>query len=180
MKKWYEQTYVNRRDWILDHLEQLGLSPQETIMVLLIDFMNENRIPITIESLHTKTGQSTEEVNEVISLLCAKKYLEIRASARKVTFLLNGLFESDAPREAGVLDSSLFDLFESVFKRPLTQKDMEQITEWSHLYDKRLIILALREAGMYQVLKLPYVDKILRDWTVKGLSPEEIEKGDWR
>ena len=29
MQKWYEQRFVNRRDWILDHLGLLGLSPEE-------------------------------------------------------------------------------------------------------------------------------------------------------
>ncbi|MBR2760762.1 MAG: DnaD domain protein [Solobacterium sp.] len=175
--KWYDQHFVNRRDWILDHLEQLGLSHQETVMVLVIDFMNENRLPISIESLHAKTGMSTDEVNEVISLLCAKKYLEIRASAKRVSFLLNGLFETDTAREANVLDTSLFELFESVFKRPLTQREMEQISEWNRIYDKRMIILALKEAGMYQALKMPYVAKVLSEWSAKGLSVDDIEKG---
>lgn len=175
--KWYDQHFVNRRDWILDHLEQLGLSHQETVMVLVIDFMNENRLPISIESLHAKTGMSTDEVNEVISLLCAKKYLEIRASAKRVSFLLNGLFETDTAREANVLDTSLFELFESVFKRPLTQREMEQISEWNRIYDKRMIILALKEAGMYQALKMPYVAKVLSEWSARGLSVDDIEKG---
>ena len=175
--KWYDQHFVNRRDWILDHLEQLGLSNQETVMVLVIDFMNENRLPISIESLHAKTGMSTDEVNEVISLLCAKKYLEIRASAKRVSFLLNGLFETDTAREANVLDTSLFELFESVFKRPLTQREMEQISEWNRIYDKRMIILALKEAGMYQALKMPYVAKVLSEWSARGLSVDDIEKG---
>lgn len=175
--KWYLQHFVNRRDWILDHLEQLGLSHPETVMVLVIDFMNENRLPISIESLHAKTGMSTDEVNEVISLLCAKKYLEIRASAKRVSFLLNGLFETDTAREANVLDTSLFELFESVFARPLTQREMEQISDWNRLYDKRMIILALKEAGMYQALKMPYIAKVLSEWNAKGLSVDEIEKG---
>lgn len=175
--KWYDQHFVNRRDWILDHLEQLGLSHQETVMVLVIDFMNENRLPISIESLHAKTGMSTDEVNEVISLLCAKKYLEIRASAKRVSFLLNGLFETDTAREANVLDTSLFELFESVFKRPLTQREMEQISEWNRIYDKRMIILALKEAGMYQALKMPYVARVLSEWSARGLSVDDIEKG---
>ena len=39
--QWYEQRFVNHRDWILDHLEYLGLDAEETVIVLLIDFMNE-------------------------------------------------------------------------------------------------------------------------------------------
>lgn len=175
--KWYRQHFVNRRDWILDHLEQLGLTHQETIMVLVIDFMNENQLPISIESLHAKTGMSTEEVNKVISVLCTKKYLEIRASAKQVSFLLDGLFETVTARGASVLDSSLFELFESVFKRPLSQREMEQISEWNRVYDKRMIILALKEAGMYQALKMPYIAKVLSEWSARGLSVDDIEKG---
>ena len=56
MNKWYEYKYVNHRDWILDHLEMLGLTAQETVLVLLIDFFNQNNVEITIELLSRKTG----------------------------------------------------------------------------------------------------------------------------
>ena len=38
--KWYEQNFVNHRDWVLDHLDLLALEPKETVTVLLIDFLN--------------------------------------------------------------------------------------------------------------------------------------------
>ena len=40
MQKWYEQRFVNRRDWILDHLGLLGVSPEEAVLALMIDFMS--------------------------------------------------------------------------------------------------------------------------------------------
>ena len=175
--KWYEQRYVNRRDWVLDHLEYLGLSERETVLVLLMDFMNENRIPITIEALAQKTGMSEKDVDETVSVLYAKKYLDIRASGKRVSFRLDGLYETDVAREENVIDRSVFELFESELKRPLTQKDMEKITDWNRTYEKRLIILALREASIYQTVTLPYIDKILRDWSAKGLSEQMIEQG---
>lgn len=175
--KWYEQRYVNRRDWVLDHLEYLGLSERETVLVLLMDFMNENRIPITIEALAQKTGMSEKDVDETVSVLYAKKYLDIRASGKRVSFRLDGLYETDVAREENVIDRSVFELFESELKRPLTQKDMEKITDWNRTYEKRLIILALREASIYQTVTLPYIDKILRDWSAKGLSAQMIEQG---
>ena len=64
-----------------------------------------------------------------------------------------------------------------MFARPLTQREMEQISDWNRLYDKRMIILALKEAGMYQALKMPYIAKVLSEWNAKGLSVDEIEKG---
>lgn len=175
--KWYEQRFVNRRDWILDHLEYLGLSEKETVLVLLMDFMNENRIPITIDALAQRTGMAEKDVDETIAVLYAKKYLDIRASGKRVSFRLDGLFETNVAKEESVIDRSVFDLFESELKRPLTQKDMEKITDWNRTYDKRLVILALREASIYQSVSIPYIDKILHEWERKGLSPEMVEKG---
>ena len=42
--KWYEQKYVNHRDWILDQMGLLGMDSAELVIVLLIDFMNQNHI----------------------------------------------------------------------------------------------------------------------------------------
>lgn len=174
--KWYETNYVNHRDWILDNLQFLGLDAKETVLVLLIDFMNEHHINITMEELHKRTGFSNEEVDQTISVLCAKKYLEIRASSKSVRFLLDGLFETDVARNERILDSSLFDTFETEFGRPLTSNEMTKISEWNRTTDKKLIIYALREASAYQKLSVSYIEKILTEWKAKGYSPADIEK----
>lgn len=175
--KWFEQRFVNRRDWVIDHQEFLGLSEKEFMIVLMIDFMSEHRIPISIDALAQKTGMDAKEVDETVSLLCAKKYLDIRASGKRISFRLDGLYETDVAREAGVVDRSVFDLFESELKRPLTQKDMERISDWNRTYEKKMIILALREASMYQKVTIPYIDTILREWTKKNYTPDMIEQG---
>lgn len=175
--KWYEQKYVNHRDWILDNLQLLGMSSDETVMVLLIDFMNEHHEKITMEALSQKSGLSMEKTDEVISVLCAKKYLEIRVSSQSVHFLLNGLFETDIARDERILDSSLFDIFESEFKRPLTNNEMQKISDWNKTTDKKLIIYALREASAYQKMSLPYIEKILSEWKEKGVTAEMLDEG---
>ena len=178
--KWYEQRFVNRRDWVLDHLEFLGLSEKELIIVLMIDFMSEHRIPISIDALAQKAGMDPKDVDETISLLCAKKYLDIRASGKRVSFRLDGLYDTDVAKEAGIIDRPVFDLFESELKRPLTQKDMERISEWNRIYEKRMIILALREASMYQKVSMPYIDTIMRECTKKNYTADMIEQGKVR
>ena len=45
--KWYEQKYVNHRDWILDNIELLNLTHTDLITVLVIDFLNEHQMTIT-------------------------------------------------------------------------------------------------------------------------------------
>ena len=172
--KWYEQKFVNRRDWILDNCQLLGMDNNELVLVLLIDFFNEHNEPISIEALRQKTGMSLEEVDRTISVLCAKKYLEIRASSASVCFSLDGLFETDVARNERILDSSLFSVFESEFGRPLSNREMEKISDWSKTTDKKMIIYALREASAYQKLSFAYIDKILQEWKNKGLRLKQI------
>ena len=98
----------------------------------------------------------------------ARRYLTIRASGGNVAFRLDGLFSTDTAKEKNVLDASLFETFESEFRRTLSQQEMEKISEWSRTYDKKLILEALRQASMYQKLNLPYVEKILIRLSEKG------------
>ena len=172
--KWYEQKYVNHRDWILDQMGLLGMDSVELVIVLLIDFMNQNRIVITMDALREKTGIQEEELNRVISALCAKKYLKIKASARAVVFDLSGLFETDIARVENILDRSLIDTFETEFGRTLSQNEMQKISDWNKVTDKRLIIAALREASAYQHLNLGYIEKILSDWKQKNITADSI------
>jgi DnaD/phage-associated family protein len=114
-----------------------------------------------MELLHQKTGMTLDEVDRTISVLCAKKYLEIRASASNVCFSLNGLFETDVARSERILDSSLFSVFEKEFGRTLSNQEMEKISDWNRTTDKKMIIYALREASAYQKLNVAYIDRIL-------------------
>ena len=175
--KWYKQKYVNHRDWIIDNLELLGLDEKEFLMVMMIDFMNEHKEPVSIESLHKKTGFTTEETDRIISVLCAKQYLEIKASAKSVRFELDGLFETNIAKEERILESSLYSAFESEFGRPLSQQEMAKISDWNKTTDKQLIMYALREASAYQNLNLRYIESILNDWKTKGITVQKIEQG---
>lgn len=174
--KWYKKNFINKRDWILDHLELLGLDANETILVLLIDFMNDHQIPVSLEILHKKTGLNLDEVDKTVSTLCARRYLEIVASAREVRFVLDGLFETDTARSERILDSSLFDTFETEFGRPLSNQEMTKISDWNRTTDKKLILYALRQASAYRHLSIAYIDKILDTWKTEGRTVEMIEE----
>lgn len=175
--KWYKTNYVNHRDWILENLHLLSLDSKEAIIVLLIDFMNEHHMKITMEDLAKRGNLKTTEVDEIISVLCAKHYLDIRANNAEVNFKLDGLFETDVARDEKILDSPLFDTFETELGRPLAPKEMEKISEWNRSTDRKMILYALREASAYQKLSFPYIDKILQEWKTKGLTLEDIDEG---
>ena len=71
----------------------------------------------------------------------------------------------------------MFDVFETEFGRPLTQKEMQKISDWNRTVDRRMILYALREASGYQKKNIGYVESVLNAWLQKGFTPEMIEEG---
>ena len=70
--KWFEQPYVNTRDWILNNLEYLNLDPLETAVVLLIDFYNSNHHLITADGLQRALHTDNDSIDRTISSLKKK------------------------------------------------------------------------------------------------------------
>lgn len=173
MIKWYEQPYVNHRDWLLENIELLNLSDTEKVLVLIIDYLNEKHVDITMDLLQKKVGLKKEELERVIATLCAKNYLEILASSKDVRFSLNGLYETDIAKDQRLLDTPLFDVFESEFGRPLSQKEMQKISEWNRTFDRKIILYALREASAYQKINFSYIESILNNWKEKGIPKQK-------
>ena len=173
--QWYEQRFVNRRDWVLDHLEFLGLTSDEIVIILLIDFMNEHGMIPDTAILARKTGKTEDEVGRIISLLCMKSYLVIKAEGSSINWDLSGLYKTDVARAASIVDSSLIDTFESEFGRTLSETEMQKISEWGRTIDKKLILYALREASVQGKLSIPYVDRILQNWKNKNMTSDAIE-----
>lgn len=71
---------------------------------------------------------------------------------------------------------TLFELFETEFKRPLTQVELVRLSDWSREYDQQLIIYALREAAINEAYSFNYIDKILCEWKRKGMTAEMYEE----
>lgn len=159
--KWYEHGYVNRRDWVIENLEFLGLESRELMLVLVIDYYNSLHENITMDLLMKKTGFHTNELDTVISLLCAKQYLDIRPTKQGVLFLLDGLFSTNVQKVQNHLDANLMDLFETEFARPLSQGEMQKIADWNLMYEKKAIIQALRRASANGKLNMTMIERIL-------------------
>lgn len=177
MKKWYQEPFFNPSSWIYENLMHLNLSAEEALVVLMICYMNEKHQKITNEILAKRTGLSFEQLDHVIALLCAKKYLDIKATSKTVSFQLHGLFESEMARHESSSSSSLFDVFESEFGRPLSQIEMQMLSDWNKEIDSKLILYALKEASMYNSLNMNYISRILKDWTVNGITSQMVEEG---
>lgn len=177
MEKWWNERCINRRDWILDHLNDLTLTIDETMVVLMIDFMNEHQLPITHGVLADKLKKDSDEIDDILSHLSAKGYLSLLYEQGKVIFNIDGVF-CDHREKALAFDQSLFDLFESEFARPLSQMELQRMADWLNEYEQKLICYALREALTYDHKSFDYIERILVGWKEKGMTVEKYERGE--
>lgn len=176
METWWLERCVNRRDWILDHLQELALTSEETMVVLVIDFMNEHQLPITHAILAEKLKQDSDVIDDILSRLSAKGYMSIEFHNGKIVFNIDGVFAGNKEKTIA-FDQSLFDQFESEFGRPLSQSELQRMADWLKLYHQKLITYALREALTYNVKNFDYIERILVDWKKRAFTPEDYEKG---
>lgn len=177
MNKWWNENYIDRRGYIYEHLQDLALNGEEALTVLLIDFFNQHNINIDHAILAHKLKKDNSEIDELLSALTAKGYLNLVYENGKISFNIDGIFESEQSAKTP-FDESMFNLFEHEFGRPLSQKELERLSEWAQNYEQKLIIYALREAMIYNKKSFDYIERILMDWKEKNLSVEQVEKGD--
>lgn len=176
MEQWWNEHFINRRDYILDHFEDMSISCEECMAVLLIDFMNQHNIPISHGILASKMKMDNTAVDDLLSNLSQKGYLQITYKDKKIAFLIDGIF--DTPKEKTIdFDQSLFDVYESEFARPLTQVELQRMSEWMSTYDQKLILYSLREAVLYDKRGFDYIERILMDWKKRNFTAQDYEEG---
>lgn len=175
MSQWWNEKFISRRNWMLDHLEDLSISSEETMILMLIDFLNEYQLPVTHQVLARKMKKGDDEIDDLLSKLSAKGYLELVLENGKVLFQINGVFEGNHDKLS--LDISIFDQFETEFGRPLSQMEMQRLADWTNTYHQKLIVYALREALTYDKKSFDYIERILVEWKKRELTPEDYEEG---
>lgn len=64
-------------------------------------------------------------------------------------------------KEADFFEINLIELFETEFKRPLSQREVQTICDWQNEYEHDQIVFALRNAIIYQKTSIDYIGRIL-------------------
>lgn len=71
-------------------------------------------------------------------------------------------------------DENILELIEQEFNRKLSPMESEYVKSWQNEnYSDELIKEALKEASLYGVNNLRYIDKILFDWNKKGFKTKQ-------
>lgn len=158
---WWQKPYISRRDWILENLGVLKLNSNEVVIVLMVDYLNQFGIVITLEELSTRTGFDVSVVDETIQSLVNRSFLSISMSAGGVSFGIDGLFQDGSLYE--FVDKGIFEIFETEFGRLLSQNELETLNTWLSKYSQEEILDALGNAIIYKKVSMQYINAILHN-----------------
>ena len=168
---------------LLFNYKKMNITDSEFIIVIyLINQFNFNYNP---KQIANDLNLDLNSVLELINSLCEKNIIKINIKKNnnirgevidieplyeKIAFSLTEVEKKD--------DSNLYNLFETEFGRTLSPMEFEIIAGWKdNGYSEEIIKLALKEATYNGVSNLRYIDKIIYEWSKKGIkNKEDVEK----
>ena len=167
---------------LFNNYRKLGLSSDN--LIFLIYILNSNLI-FNPKQISEDIGMSLSEVMECIESMSSSGLLKVEirknGNVRNEFINIDGLFDKlsnllicDEKEET----SNIYDVFESEFGRTISPMEYEIINAWlDNNVSEEVIILALKEAVYNGVNNLRYIDKIISEWTKKGIkNAEDVEK----
>lgn len=156
---WWNKPYVNRRDWVLENLGGLKLSPKQTVVILMLDYQNSLNRPVEMPAFAKSCNMELKEVDAILDSLVQGGLLSIKGTRDKISFNLDSLFSGGLMYE--YVDEDIFEVFESEFGRLLSQNELMILNEWLGIYTQDEILEALRQALIYQKASMNYINAIL-------------------
>ena len=152
--------------------------------VFLMYLYNKNFQTFDPEFISNDLGFDIMEVMGYISVLADKglitldidkcngvieEKISLNNFYEKISLSLMSGFQEEVKR-----DDTIYDEIEREFNRKLTPLEKEVVLEWQdNNISNELIHEALKEASLNGVSNLRYIDKILFDWTKKGIQKKE-------
>ncbi|MBQ6335156.1 MAG: DnaD domain protein [Erysipelotrichaceae bacterium] len=163
MKKWYRESYFDRKIWVLENFDKLGLSADETLLVLLIDLCKQSHKTITYDYLTQKLHKSNREIDQMIASLVAKHYLKLTTNARGLVFDIEGIFEFDPEKYEISENGDLYDTVSEVFGKPLSSSELQKMNDLIEEYGQKAFMEALRVSEAQRKVKMAYIEGVLRN-----------------
>ena len=161
---------------LFKNYRKLNITDSELIILIyLINADNTFNPKQITKDLNFKLNETMDLINSLIE----KNIIKIDIINKKVREEIINLDELYNKLAFIIIDgkekksNNLFDVFEKEFGRTLSPMDYEIISDWQKDFDDKLILLALKESVFNNVTNLRYIDKIIRDWSKKGIKTEE-------
>lgn len=163
MKKWYKESYFNRKNWLLENFDKLNLSNDELVLVLLIELCKDSRKQITYDYLTEKMHKTIKDIDKIIASLVSKHYLSLGTNAKGLVLDIDNIFEFDLDKFEVVENKNLYDTLGDLFGKPLTPNELQKVNDLLNEYGEKDLLEAVRIAEANRKLKLSYIEGILRN-----------------
>lgn len=179
---------IKERDFLIPKMlflnyKKIGLTEKELIFIIYVlntnSTFNPKQISNELNISLTETMGTIEELEKkgIIKLEIKKignirnEYINIEGLYEKIIFKII----EHQPKEE---NKNIYEIFEKEFGRPITSIECEIIGAWiENGTAEETIILALKEAIYNGVSNLRYIDKIISEWSKKGIkTKEDVEK----
>ena len=163
MKKWYKESYFDRKNWILENFDKLNLTADETILILLVDLCKTNRKYVTYDYLTNKMKKTPKEIDSIVAGLVSKHYLKISNNSKGLVFDFDEIFEFDPEKYEIDENKNLYDTVSEVFGKPLSPSELQKMNDLIDKYGEDKFVEALRIAEAYRKLNMSYIEGVLRN-----------------
>ncbi|MBQ2509482.1 MAG: DnaD domain protein [Erysipelotrichaceae bacterium] len=163
MKKWYKESYFDRKNWILENFDKLNLKAEEAMLLLLVELCRQNRKAVTYDYLTEKLHKNTREIDRLIAGLVNRHYLKLTTNSRGLVFDIEGIFEFDPEKYELSVNRDIYELVSDIFGKPLSPSEMQKMNDLIEEYDQERFLQALRIAEANRKLKMAYIEGILRN-----------------
>ncbi len=178
---------IKERDIIIPSLlfynyKELNIDAEE---VLLLAYLINCNMTFNPKKISEDLSMELSYLMELINKLTNSNLLSIelkKINNVRIEFInLDGLYD----KLLGLVmvedkqdDNNIYDIFEKEFGRTLSPMEYEIINAWQENgLAKDTIILALKEAVYNGVNNLRYIDRILSEWSKKGIkTAKDLEK----
>lgn len=153
--------YFDKIRYVLVKISDLNLSSQEILVVLSILILQEQGSLVSVETLVKQTNLDNKEVDDIVTLLASKRYLEVVVTNGRVNFSVDNIFS--LKEEVNIDVKDIFKIFEDEFSRILNQRELVRLNEWTKVYTRDEILDGLRSASIMSKLDFNYINKILEN-----------------
>ena len=167
------------RDFVINSnivkcISSIDITLEEFLLVLY--FINISSL-LNTDDINEKPGFDDEKIFNTFTSLINKKYIEMVVTNNNGEVIeqikLDPLYDRLAlnKKTENVDSKDIYAMFESELGRTLSSFEYEMINKWIEKgVEEETIKNALKEAVLNNVRNFKYIDKIIYEWTKKGIK----------
>ncbi len=177
---------------LLDSYKKLGLNENETMVILLIDYLlGQGNSLITSDLLSLKMTLQPEEIDGILVELLNKKYLSYKTEEGKLVTSIENIrkivysemkktltweVKKESVQKDESLISDLYSLYEDKASQPLSPLEKDTIVSWlKNGYSEEEIKNAVLDTARFKKLTIREVERTLKaKRRAKDLSEEGV------